>query len=117
MSKSIDITKFHQIKAIQTLDRSMGNIARYYDTELLFGKVPKISKDQLNRIGLMFNDGTGKLFLIRETFKDFFTAQLICEKVFKGDLRSKKELEFVLELYSDVVKFVIITLQCSWISS
>jgi hypothetical protein len=98
--KSGNLMKIHQIKAITTTDFDDSGEPRSIRirVEPLFGENPEGSVDQLNRVGLMFNDGTDTFYFIHKSFKEFFVAQVICEKVFQLKFHTIREMDVAVNL-------------------
>lgn len=103
--RNVNIIECHQKKALEVIFGWSGMRNELKNAiSMCLMETPEIAVDQLVRIGLMFDDGTGKLHFIHRTFAEFFKDQFTIEKTFKQNLQSKNEFETMAALWLVVIK-------------
>lgn len=99
--RNIAINKFHQQKAFEiTKEFKNATINKF------FSSMPELSVEQLVRIGLMFDDGTGNIHFVHRTFADFFIAGFIYEKTLNQIEQSDKASKRVADLWLEALQLV-----------
>jgi hypothetical protein len=100
---NVNIIECHQKKAAEVMFGGKSNeLSAAID--IFFKHTPDLSIDQMTRIGLVFDDGSGELHFIHRTFVEFFVAKFIVEKMFKLKFQSEEELNAVADLWMEAMR-------------
>lgn len=70
----------------------------------MFKNISELPVDKLLRIGLMFEDGTGQLHFVHNSFAEYFVAKFLIDKTFEHGNQSEEESKALAELWVEVLQ-------------
>ena len=105
--RKVNIEKYHCKKAFETLFAV--NESEMKHIKSVFCDVPELPVDQIVRIGLMYDDGTGNCQFVHRTFAEFFVADFLFEAIWINFEESEAVAElwyYSMQYHSMIMKFI-----------
>lgn len=100
---SANIFELHQKHAIESIFQSADNDTKKL-INLFFNEDFLITDEETVRIGLMYDDGFGKLHFVHRTFSEFFVSDFLFKKISNFKMRSKEEIKSLIKLFMRIAR-------------